>query len=1049
MTFGSLLYFLGCAFTIFSISNLSFAIQTALPVEKFDLPWGVVSFVADGELANRNIFCIDFEEDGTAWISTSDGLYRYDGYFWKRFTVNDGLPSDFVRCVRVTSKGEIWAGTDKGVAVFKKYFFKMVDGADQYRIQNVRRIVEDSDGTLWLCCDEWPQAKDDGKLIAFKDGKGEIFQKEDGLPSNYVVDYFKDSLGNQFVLTSEGVAGKSGEDWVHSLSFEKLDAGHWTSADAAEVPGTGVLVSNGRDLFLFKDGKWKSLPNTIVHRYGLCPTHDGELYIIGNKSPGRSSFMRWTAEGFKVTSREFEVPRGFIQDIKEAPDGSIWAAGFDFLVRFKREKSEWRKYINLPPPLFSDNLSRIWFRTKESVVVLDKGVWKNFSVGTESLFLDIHGNVWSWSKTGAALWSGSGPLRYGTAELGLDLLLGIYSGAQGKIWIHGLTQSGGSCFSVFDGSFWKKYSAADTDGCMIRSSSADPEDGIWYLLVPSNRNEPFLLYTDGESSFKKSLPKDLMPFFPPNLYVDTDRNIWIYGDNGLLKGGPERDSNWEQVQDIPGKSVFACTELDGQIWLGYSGSTGGHGGLSSFSNGVWKSFQADIGYAWFRALDGTTFFVGEQKIFMISPSFHDIPVILSLPNSDKIGRIVKDGSGDLWIAQGESVLRFHPDGIPPQTNLEILSEKIYIGDSIHFVAQGIEYFVPRGMNKNFLYSWKFDSGEWTAFDRSPEFTLFTGGMKTGVHNVEVRAMDETMDVDPVPARLKFVLHATPLQQRIWFEPAVVAVFLLLITLALSFWAAKRKISRHALEMEEKVAERTAQLSEDIKNRQRTEKLLRKSREQLRGLSAHLQNIREEERSSLARDLHDELAQSLTAIKIELKMMENTLEKEVGTTIDTKLGIKIRGMNELVDKTIQETRKFIKELRPEIIDDLGLLSAIEWQAQEFKERTGIEVRLISKIKRIDFDRSRAIAVYRIFQESLTNIARHAEASRVTLTISKTKNNLVFEITDNGRGIQKDQMTQAKTYGLLGMRERALMIGGRLNIGLNEDNGTTVKLKLPLD
>ena len=213
--------------------------------------------------------------------------------------------------------------------------------------------------------------------------------------------------------------------------------------------------------------------------------------------------------------------------------------------------------------------------------------------------------------------------------------------------------------------------------------------------------------------------------------------------------------------------------------------------------------------------------------------------------------------------------------------------------------------------------------------------------------------------------------------------------------------------------------------------------------QLRELTTRLQQIREEERTRISREIHDELGQQLTAIKMDLSWIK---KKHSGS--NTELKEKIDSLLKLVDETVYTIRKIATDLRPGILDDLGLLAALEWQCTEFERRSGIKCRFNSSLKDIDFNKEFSTMVFRIFQETLTNIAKHSGANRVSINLNLKNNTLFLEINDNGTGIKEDEINNTSSLGLLGMKERVHIFGGELSIIGTQEFGTTVKLKIPL-
>jgi len=231
-------------------------------------------------------------------------------------------------------------------------------------------------------------------------------------------------------------------------------------------------------------------------------------------------------------------------------------------------------------------------------------------------------------------------------------------------------------------------------------------------------------------------------------------------------------------------------------------------------------------------------------------------------------------------------------------------------------------------------------------------------------------------------------------------------------------------------------------AQDITDSKNTEKELEKSRQELRDLSERLINLREEERTLLAREIHDELGQALTALKMDLSWLSKKLPEGQGPMAD-----KTASMLKLVDTTVKTVKRLSTELRPGLLDDLGLVAAMEWQANEFQARTGIKTELSFEPDDIMVDNERATALFRIFQEILTNIIRHAAATRIDVYLHEKDEALELSVRDNGKGIAPKMLTSSKSLGLIGMRERCHHLGGAVDIRGKPGKGTTVTVNLP--
>lgn len=227
------------------------------------------------------------------------------------------------------------------------------------------------------------------------------------------------------------------------------------------------------------------------------------------------------------------------------------------------------------------------------------------------------------------------------------------------------------------------------------------------------------------------------------------------------------------------------------------------------------------------------------------------------------------------------------------------------------------------------------------------------------------------------------------------------------------------------------------------DRKRAERRLHDSREQLRALSVYLQYVREEERTRIAREVHDELGQALTGIKLDLAWLASRLPRSQRPMLE-----KVADVSAQIDATIQAVRRIATELRPGILDDLGLVAALEWQANEFQTRTGIEVQVTSSLQEQQFDADLNTAFFRIFQETLTNIIRHAHATRVEVNSAAEGDTIVLTVRDNGRGITPAEIHDRRSIGLLGMEERAGLLGGTVEITGAPGEGTQVTVRIPL-
>lgn len=225
-------------------------------------------------------------------------------------------------------------------------------------------------------------------------------------------------------------------------------------------------------------------------------------------------------------------------------------------------------------------------------------------------------------------------------------------------------------------------------------------------------------------------------------------------------------------------------------------------------------------------------------------------------------------------------------------------------------------------------------------------------------------------------------------------------------------------------------------------RKKVEEQLFESHQSLRNLTAHQETVREEERVRIAREIHDELGQALTGLKMDVIWIKKRM------TENNPLTEKFDLLTENINSTIKTVRKIASELRPVELDDLGLVAALESESEDFETRTEIKTLFHSSVESVELPRETAVNVFRVYQEALTNIVKHSEATKVTTDIWTEGNRFFLKVEDNGRGITEPDMKKKSSFGLLGMKERARISGGEIKVFGNQDKGSVVLFEVPI-
>jgi PAS domain S-box-containing protein len=234
------------------------------------------------------------------------------------------------------------------------------------------------------------------------------------------------------------------------------------------------------------------------------------------------------------------------------------------------------------------------------------------------------------------------------------------------------------------------------------------------------------------------------------------------------------------------------------------------------------------------------------------------------------------------------------------------------------------------------------------------------------------------------------------------------------------------------------------LSNDVTQKIKADEALKESLENIRQLNDYIQNIREEERAHMAREIHDELGQQLTVLKMDVVWLNKKISQPNNEAVTEKL----QSLTEMIDSTVRTVRRISTELRPSLLDDLGLIATMDWHLKEFENRFGIKTYFKEPEKDLDVSAAIKTGIFRIFQESLTNVARHAQAQNVHLAFEQQGSFLQLSIEDDGKGFEESKLKDRHTLGILGMKERTSMMGGEYKISSTPGKGTKVIVTVPI-
>ncbi len=817
-----------------SIPPESRGAPSPLPVEAATR---VTSFVADARLGGRNLFNLDFERapgeprHGTVWLATSDGLVRYDGYRWERFGAANGLPSDFVRCVLVNPDGTLWVGTDRGAGLFDGASFDRRGADTGLAGANVRRIIAGPDGTIWFCSDSWPDASSRGGLTAYRDGVWQRFRREDGLVSEYVLNFVQARDGERFAVTLDGVSRWDGTRWMRAFEAERVPHLNWSSAGFAESATDGLVVATGRLIYRRNGAAWTRLPIDGNHQYGLCATSDGRIVSTLNVSSGVKRFATLAPDGWVAGSDPFDVDHDYVEDVREAPDGSIWAVGFDTLVRWDRHPAEWRQFENAAEPRFVDARGRVWFARYPTISTPGEAPlrwdetngWLGLEPVCDHLVLDGAGDVWGVTPRGVHRWPGGDePAPWHAADdLGLSTVLLGRAAATNQFWVAGRRTDRGVGVAWWDGRSWGQRAVPGiAPGFSLRGGAGSAE-GLWLVATTPDSTQATVLLARRDRDQSWTVPTSSLGLFRFGMMEDRLGRAWIFGDGGLLRGGSGSES-WQAVTNLPARVVFECLERDDELWVGCNAATGGRGALVRFRDGISTEFPAPLLFNLSPATSGELLAAGPGRFYVIPRGPDAVLESVNVPTGDLVGMIVGGTDTGYWVGAGQRVFQFRPSREAPDTRLSAAEEELIEGRAWNVVATAVPRFALAGSKPDLRFSWRLNGGEWSPPRAGPEHSVPTAGLNSGWHELEVRAHGFGSVVDASPARARLRVFPRPLQTRPWFGPAVAAVLVLISSLALVAIVARRRVAGYATQLEARVAERSAQLERDVARRMRVE-----------------------------------------------------------------------------------------------------------------------------------------------------------------------------------------------------------------------------------
>ena len=967
-------------------------------------------------------------------LTAVSAQYRFD-----RWTTDSGLPQNSVRAVSHTKDGYLWLGTFEGLARFDGANFTNFDNINTPEIKSnfIAALLEDSRNNLWIGIEGGGLVKragnhftyfsksdglvDDGLICLFEDRAGNIWAgtvegisvfgrdgkivnrtTADGLPNNRVEDFAEDDAGNMWIATDNGLAClKNGKitvltenDGLPSNSVKTL---LWNAAE-------GLWIGTANGLVRLKDGKFFGFGADIEKSLGivrkLCEDGRGNLWI-GSENKG---LFRFKAGEMNAPAAVGEVDEKNISAIYADAENNLWVGGWlGGLYRYREKR--FRPFFKpggapeeeFTKAIYEDRTGALWYSTNDKLKRFKDGALTEFDL----------------------------------LKIGFISVTAIAEDAEGNLWFGGTPG-----ISRYDGNRFSALTAKD--GLIPGSVYAMLGDRAGSLFVGTSQG--LSVYRDGQFT-NYTTADGLVDNFVLSLYEDRAGSVWIGTRNGISRFTNGRFTNWTTDETAAGTQVISFYEDGGgAMWIGTSG-----GGLKRYKDGVFTTITSREGLydnLAFQILEdrrGDLWMCGNKGVYRASlaelndfadgrrasVNSYNYGTADGLPSRECNGASPagwKTHDGQIWFptvkglaAVDENQSNLQPSAvIIEQVRLDnrVLDENSSIEikpgeDSLEIQYTGINWIRPREIRfryklENLDQDWIEAGTRRTAYfpHLPPGYYVFTvvADNGDGVWN----AAGKTLSIKVLP----------PFYRTWWFIGLCV-----LFAAGIGYFLYRRRIAQ---------LERAGLVQQDFSRRL---------------MSAH-----ESERRRIAAELHDSIGQSLAMIKNRAVLGVELVTEEAAREQLDLIGAQTA-------RTISEVREISYNLRPHLLDQLGLKRSLNSLLRQFVESEKIEI--YSEVEDVDalFDKEAELSIYRIVQESLSNVVKHAAASEIEIYVKKSERIFSIIIIDNGNGfdlhaVGRTENSKNGGFGLFGIGERVRMLGGTHEIESETGAGTSIFIRIPL-
>lgn len=1015
------------------------------PPIRIEPDWNISNLAESAGLARQQIRVATFDRDGTIWIGAGRGVYRYDGFRSEFWGEDEGVPGQVVNGLLVDRQGKLWVSSSHGVATFdpksrRFHSFELIGD------QAIGRIYQGGDGSIWFCGGEQG-------LLQLKSGRMQPHDVKACLPYGSILSYFEDSAGRRFVLSTSGLAQQTDQGWVAPLTSTDLEGIDGTFRSAAQAADGSIVFTTDSAIFILRKDRWSMTPVDRIHQ--VIADERGEIYSIAPvryRSDRYFAFFRWDGGVFNKASAEFRMPKNWSYWHGLSPDGSLWMASYNRLVRWPRDRTQWSVFDEEIRPQFIDAAGRLWFSGYGTAEVLDGPEWLHLE-RVSWPFEGRDGVIWFHSPNGVPdeiiRVDGRHVTRQPVAETGLQESDEICTDGMGRVWVTGKdAQKRPTVAGRYEGAW--TTTAVGNEHQQIRDTVGDTTSGIWVVLTPIEENvSPQVVgVRDHELIAAPKLP-ELQPALYPELNIkllcDGGGRIWLKWMDQLFLWDATDDDQWHEVTEHLGGVLRGWCYKNNNTYFAISSEWGGQSGLVRFSSAGWQP----IGGAeptWFDRWKLNSHVIGADSEFY---QINDDDILrISLPFEDASFNGLAESDGTVWLSVRGMLLRFQSDGVPPETQIRYAPGSISPEDSFRMQVSATTRFSD-SRQPPIQFQRRVDGGQWSELLSAEEASELQGSaFKTGRHRIEIRAIDESGDTEQTPEIADFEIRLP-----VWRQPWFVALMTFLVGVILAQTARvilhgkQIRLAEEELRRKEVLAEMNLMLEQKVADRTAS---LRETNEELK---------------AFAHSVSHDLRAPLRAMEGFAVALSEDFGESLGSTGTKYIGYIVESakrMDDLVNGLLEYSRLGREKI---VISRVSLNRAVPEALQR------LEVPIRECQARIDIPDSLPVVmahhgtVVQILQNLISNAIKfvpEGATPHVELSVDRHDEMVRVTIKDNGIGISAEyhekifavferlhgrESYQGTGIGLAIVSRSCNRLGGRCGLNSEPGNGSSFWFELP--